>query len=274
MDTVVIVGKPETIRLYRKSIRKVLLRQYRRVLWKNPRAGIEKILSPFLPRRKNSALRIELLLAYERGMRNLSDPQQVLVLEDCLISEQLRCQSTDWHYLTQHLDFDSFVHAETCYHKVILLPDARAEREKRLWLGHPSICAVTSRPLVGLETPSKRYLIQAQTAAQLSRNSTIVMQEECFHHEMEATLLRRNRSDKYTHFVVQNGKHTPISESEHRRLSGASSGKVTLKKLAHFILGGHPAKVESYLQPPMGASVLEVPQSLQLPDQFPVVGRL
>lgn len=272
MDVIAIIGKAESAQKCRKSLRRSLLQDYQRVLWKQPRRGLDSLLSPFLPKWKSLEGRIQLMLHYERLLASIDDDKQVVVLENCLLGESLKCSAKEWSYLCHKFDINPFSHAENCYHHVLVSSSAN-HKEQRLLLSHHRIHNLPPTAINHpLRQPTKRYLVPPASTNRLVQNVATVMQEEVYHQELKATLVKRNQHESYSHFLYQLPRHTRLTAEEYRDLLRETSAKPTLKKISHFRIRGEFAKVETFIQPPLEMSILELPASVPLPDRFPVIG--
>jgi hypothetical protein len=272
MDVVVIIGKADAVQKSRKNLHRILLQDYKRVLWKQPRRGLDSILSPFLPKWKSLEARIQLMFHYETMLASIDDNKQVVVLEHCLLGESLKCTAKEWSYLCHKFEINPFSHAENCYHQVLVSSGA-GPKERRLMLGHHR---VHNLPTGGIASPlrpqTKRYLVPPSATHRLAQDATTVMQEEIYHQGLKATLVKRNQQESCSYFIYQSPRHTRLTSEEYRNLSRETSAKPTLKKLSHFQIRGEFAKVETFVQPPLEMSILELPASVPLPDKFPVIG--
>jgi len=272
MDVIVLIGKAGALTKCRKELRRTLLQNYRRVLWKQPRRALDSMLSPFLPKWKSLEARIQLMLHYEHLLASVDDRDQAVVLESCLLEESLKCSAKEWSYLCHKFDINPFAHAENCYQHV-LVSNTASTREQRLMLGHHQLHNLPSekigKPLGGTV---KRYLVPPSAARRLTQNSVTVMQEETYHQPLKSMLVKRNQQEACSHFLYQNPRHVRLSADEHRNLLRQTSAKPTLKKIAHFRINEDFAKLETFVHPPLEMSILELPSTVPLPDKFPIIG--
>lgn len=272
MDVIVLFCKAEVSKKRRKELRRALLQNYQRVLWKQPRRALDSMLSPFLPKWKSLEARIQLMVHYERLLASIADPNQVVVLESCVLEESLKCTTKEWSYLCHKFDINPFAHAENCYQHVLIDSSANT-KEQRLMLGHHRALSLPAENIVNLfHTPTTRYLVSPSAARRLTQNSITVMQEEVFHQDTKSSLVKRNRQESYSHFLYKAPRHTRLSDDYYQTLLRETSGKRTLKKISHFRICGEFAKVETFIQPPLEMSILELPSSVPLPDKLPVIG--